>query len=175
MRLHAVRSEAEKLARNHGVVSAPVDVKKIARALKIKLVDEHLDPDVSGLLVTDTSGTRICVNASHHSNRQRFTIAHELGHFVLGHHFANRGRVHVDRRMFVSARSSRSSEGVDLNEIEANQFASALLIPEWLLDKEFQTLNLQEPLADADVELLASHFEVSEHAMSIRLSKLGYF
>lgn len=172
MRLRQARDRAEQLLGECGIETAPVDVLRVARHLKIKIVVEHLDPDISGLLITDKAGTRICVNAAHHESRRRFTIAHEIGHFVLGHHFEVGSRVHVDRSAaFVSARTSRSSEGVDTNEIEANQFASALLIPLFLLKADPKVAG--GAVTDFDVELLAAKFKVSEHSMTIRLTKLG--
>ncbi|MDP1826600.1 MAG: ImmA/IrrE family metallo-endopeptidase [Archangium sp.] len=173
MTLRQARDRAEQLLVQLGVDRAPVDVFKVARYLKIKVVLDSLDPDVSGLLITDQSGTRICVNGAHAETRRRFTIAHEIGHFVLGHHFEAGSRVHVDRAgVFVSARSPRSSQGVDGNEIEANQFASALLIPQFLLKAE--PMVVAANVTDFDVELLSSKFKVSELAMTIRLTRLGF-
>jgi Zn-dependent peptidase ImmA (M78 family) len=172
MRLRLSRDRAEQLLRTIGISAPPVDVFRVARYLKIKVIEDQLDPDVSGLLITDATGTRICVNKSHHENRRRFTIAHEVGHYALGHHFEAGSRVHVDRTgVFVSARSARSAQGVDSNEIEANQFASALLVPQFLLDAELK--GSTTPLSDFSVEQLAGAFKVSEHAMTIRLSRLG--
>ena len=52
-----------------------------------KLAIEHMDfqDDLSGVLVSAADGSAIMgVNWNHHPNRRRFTIAHEIGHFV--HH-----------------------------------------------------------------------------------------
>lgn len=172
MRLRLARDRAEELLRAVGINSAPIDVFRVAKHLKIKVLEEKLAPDISGLLITDGTGTRICVNKGHSENRRRVTIAHEIGHYLLGHHFEAGSSVHVDRTsVFVSARSARSAEGVDSNEIEANQFASALLVPKFALDEKLA--GSPTPLNDFDVEMLAKTFRVSSHSMSIRLSRLG--
>ena len=54
----------------------PVDLESIALGLKLKIKPLEFDKDLSGMLVKHT----IYVNQDMHLNRQRFTIAHELGH-----------------------------------------------------------------------------------------------
>ena len=63
----------------------------------------------------------------------------------------------------------------DYEEIEANQFAAAILMPAPLVEREAKRL-LEDPSAtDASiVPLLAQGFDVSEQAMEIRLTNLGF-
>jgi Zn-dependent peptidase ImmA (M78 family) len=77
--------------------------------------------------------------------------------------------VHVDR---VIMRNSSSSEGTDLREIEANQFAASLLMPAEMVHHHLQALKSQ--YIEAVVRQLAKQFKVSEQAMAFRLSSLGY-
>ena len=92
---------------------------------------------------------------------------------MLRHQFVSGEHVHVDRGHFISQRGPRSATGVDVKEIEANQFAAALLMPADLINKEMAALG-GGALLDWHVSQLASTFEVSEQAMTIRLTKLGF-
>lgn len=171
MRLHFVRRQAETLAEQSGSGTAPIDVKRIAKALGLQVVVEDLGTQVSGLLVNNGRNAYICVHRDHAEPRQRFTIAHEIGHFVLRHQFVGGEHVHVDKGNFISQRGPRSSAGVDPMEIEANQFAASLLMPSRMVRQLAGQQGL--PLWDSDVSELAKIFKVSEQAMTIRLSTLG--
>jgi Zn-dependent peptidase ImmA (M78 family) len=173
MSLRAARQQGEALADGLNFKSAPVDVELVAKRLRLKLVRMDLGDDVSGLLVSKGDSTIIAVQETDHPNRQRFTVAHEIGHYCLRHQFEPGEHVHVDRGHLITPRNSRSSTGVDPKEIEANQFAACLLMPSKLLSraiKEFKT----DSLRDYHVAQLADEFKVSEQAMTIRLSTLGY-
>jgi Zn-dependent peptidase ImmA (M78 family) len=131
-----------------------------------------LDDDVSGLLITKPEMSYIVIRKKDSVSRQRFSIAHEVGHFALRHQFDAGEHVHVDRGYRVSHRDKRSSSGTDLREIEANQFAAALLMPSSIVTEAINALGREE-LNDGDVTNLARQFNVSEQAMTIRLSVLG--
>jgi Zn-dependent peptidase ImmA (M78 family) len=79
----------------------------------------------------------------------------------------------VDRGHLITPRNSRSSTGVDTKEIEANQFAACLLMPSKLVLERIKALKVKS-LCDDHVEKLAGEFKVSEQAMTIRLSTLGF-
>ncbi|MEQ9163174.1 MAG: ImmA/IrrE family metallo-endopeptidase, partial [Ilumatobacter fluminis] len=111
----------------------------------------------------------IVVNGQHADVRQRFTIAHELGHFLL-----HRGRpVIVDHltRAHVNMRDETSSLATSTEEIAANQFAASLLMPtDWVTS----AINSLDHLSSSrQVAALASTFDVSEQAMEYRLINLG--
>ena len=156
---------ATRLLAEHGVTEAPVDVEGLAKALGISVSHERLDNDVSGLLLVEDGVAKVAINESHHSNRRRFTLAHEIGHVLL---HAKGDRVFVDRRFF---RNDWSSKGEPREEIEANAFAAALLMPRSLIR---QHLAADSGITDVDVFRLATKFQVSEQAMTLRLVKLGY-
>ena len=64
--------------------SIPVDVIGLANALGIEVYEEEFDNNaVSGYISKDDNGYFICVNKMHPATRKQFTIAHEIGHFVL--------------------------------------------------------------------------------------------
>jgi Zn-dependent peptidase ImmA (M78 family) len=124
-------------------------------------------------LISKGDSTVIAVQQGDPLNRQRFTIAHEIGHFHLRHQFEPGEHVHVDRGHIITPRNSRSSTGVDVKEIEANQFAACLLMPSKLLLERIKALKVKS-LCDDHVTRLAGEFKVSEQAMTIRLSTLGF-
>ena len=172
MSLSRARRRAEDLVARCGVQSPPVDVEAVASELGLTLIRSDLGRAVSGLLVSKQGSAFVCVHAADHPNRQRFTLAHEMGHFVLGHQFVPGEHVHVDRGHFISQRGPRSATGVDPKEIEANQFAACVLMPADLVTRAVAACG-GSPLVDRQVSELASTFAVGEQAMTIRLSTLG--
>ena len=103
----------------------------------------------------------IGVNEAHPHVRQRFTVAHELGHLV----FADNRDLFMD---FVEAETAALAENSRqrMLETKANQFAADLLMPrQWIRDD----VRLRGP----ELALLARRFEVSEQAMWFRLLALG--
>ena len=156
---------AQRLLREHRVTAPPVDIAGIATALGISVNYERLDGDVSGVLLLENGVARVAINDAHHRHRQRFTLAHEIGHVLL---HARGDRVFVDRRFF---RNEWSSSGELREEIEANAFAASLLMPRAFLE---QCVEADGSITDVDVFRLATRFEVSEQAMTLRLVKLNY-
>lgn len=112
-------------------------------------------------------GAIIGVNSLHSANRQRFTIAHELGHLVL-----HGDELHIDEGFPFAFRDEISSLAVDPAEIEANQFAAELLVPEAWLAAEIRGQHLDIESDDV-IEALAKKFGVSVLSMTHRLSSLG--
>ena len=110
----------------------------------------------------------IGVNWLHHPNRQRFTIAHEIGHFVL-----HRGGTYIDKGTYARFRDLESGSGTKREEREANQFAAELLMPRHLVETLLQSQHL-DPGDDGSLNRLAEEFEVSALAMSFRLANLGF-
>ena len=121
-------SKAEKrateLITKLGHAAPPIDVEAIAASLGVRVERADLGDDVSGVLVRRGGQAVIGVNWTHHPSRQRFTIAHELGHFLL--HAAG---TYIDKGTHARFRNEQSGSGTDREEVEANAFAAALLIP----------------------------------------------
>lgn len=128
------------------------------------------------MLYRDTDPKIVGVNATHPPARQRFTIAHELGHLLL-----HKGRpIIVDKTIrLVNTRTDdpdpTSSLATRREEIEANGFAAELLMPRDLVLKEANALvKSHETISDDSfVEDLARRFRVSRQAMEIRLGSMG--
>jgi Zn-dependent peptidase ImmA (M78 family) len=153
----------------------PIDVDSIALKLNIEVKYELFDDDLSGLLIKEEDRTVIGINSAHSINRQRFTMAHELGHYVLKHE----GEVFVDksfRSQTVMRRDVNSTIGTEQDEIQANQFAAALLMPEKQVGLQVNALLENKPNANPAVLInqLAKIFRVSEQAIEYRLTNLGY-
>lgn len=127
-----------------------------------------MEDSVSGLLVIKGDMVTLGVNKIHHPNRQRFMIAHELGHFLLHRQDSN---IFVDDEPVVLFRDQTASEGTKNQEIEANAFAASLLMPEKIIREQLA----QQPIDafdDGSMKQLAAQFGVSVRAMTIRLTKL---
>lgn len=166
--MNRAQSQASKLLQLLKIYEPPVDVFSIAAQLDIPVVFRDFDDDVSGMLVIRDGQATIGVNEQNHTNRQRFTVAHEIGHFIL---HKPRSGVFVDST-YTYRRDRQSSEGSILEETQANAFAAELLMPrdmvERYLDKNEVDLIDSAAVSDAAVE-----FQVSVEAFSIRLVTLG--
>lgn len=150
----------------------PVDVDAIAQAYAVAVQRQDLEDEVSGILVIKGERIVIAVNAEHHPHRQRFTIAHELGHYLL-HRETSSVFIDVTTVFF---RDQRSSEGTEWQEIEANAFAAELLMPVAALTatlREHVGNHLLDELDDAIIHRLAAQFGVSIQALTVRLVRLG--
>jgi Zn-dependent peptidase ImmA (M78 family) len=172
MSIQSARRQAELLITTLRITEAPVNVEEVAKHLGLRVISMELADDVSGLLITRPARSCIVIRKNDTVQRQRFSIAHEIGHFVLRHQFESGEHVHVDRGYRVSHRDQRSASGTDSKEIEANQFAAALLMPSWIVMDNLKTLG-SDDLNDEHITNLARKFRVSEQAMTIRLSALG--
>lgn len=161
------REEARRILRDSGVRSVPVPIERIIRATGIVLQHAPLADDLSGMAFVKGGVGIIGVNALHHPNRQRFTLAHEFAHHCLHQDFLT-AEVHVDRKFPVLMRDEVASQGVDWREIEANAFASEFLIPQFLLDGfvDASGIDLED---DDKVESLARRFRVSAAMVRFRL------
>lgn len=162
--INVINTKVRQLLDRHAVNNAPVDVYRIIKDEGINLSLEEMEDDHSGVLLVEKGIAAIAVNSTHHPHRQRFSAAHELGHFIL--HSRGRDRLFVDKAY---RRSQVSSSGTDKDEIEANRFAAALLMPEDLVRRYIGN----DPITDMDIAKLGLKFQVSEQAMTLRLVNLG--
>lgn len=165
-----IKKKAAQLLEENGITQAPVNVETVAASLNITIRRTPTEDELSGFLLRKEEGqTVIGVNTNHHPNRQRFTIGHEIGHFVLHRH----SDMHVDR-VVVKLRSELSSKGEDTEEIEANRFSAELLMPESMLDRDIKKLSSSDLNDDRVIQQLAKRYGVSVNAMTNRLNTLGY-
>jgi len=159
--------EARNLIAQYGysVDSIPVDVKRILKDKGIIIKEMDLPNDISGVLDTRGKKPLVLINSSHKENRQRFSMAHELGHFVLQTSFTG---VHMDKATYF--RSNISAEGTDIDEKRANRFAAELLIPTDILLVKLQTYpDLIDSDDDSPIQGLANDFKVSTASLMFKL------
>lgn len=168
----SVTKQVNKLLKDVGISSAPVDLEAIANFLHLQVWFEELEDDVSGFLSVDSDKSVAVINANHHFNRQRFTLAHEIGHFCL-HVGAEKESLFIDRKFAVHHRNHISSLGTVKKEREANLFASILLMPKSLISDEIKSSKF-DFFDDSETYMLAKKFGVSEQALGFRLARLKY-
>ncbi|MBF9053916.1 ImmA/IrrE family metallo-endopeptidase [Rhodobacterales bacterium LSUCC1028] len=148
-------------------IGPPVNIEAIIRGLGIELDKKaDLDPEISGQLERlGPDEYKISVQKTDSYLRQRFTMAHELGHYLLHAHLIGEGvdddpayRSTPDGRFF-NQNIGRTEE------TEANRFAASLLMSKSLLT------NMD--INHRNVADIARDFQVSSVAMKIRLEGLG--
>ena len=168
-----IEKQAERLIGDAiGDSFGATDVSKCADHLNIAVHPAVLDSDVSGFLVLNDEGPYIGFNKSHNEHRSRFTIAHEIGHYIL---HKNDSRLFIDRtqkaEQRILFRDNGSSTGEFAKEREANSFAAALLMPRKAVEvaAAYRNTSSDEEL----IEELAKIFNVSKQAMQIRLANLS--
>lgn len=169
MPINAITAAAQALIKTAGITQTPINVEALAKQIGAVVTYAPFKEELSGVLVKETNRTVIGVNSSHSKARQRFTIAHEIGHFVLKH----QGEIFVDQ--MVMRRDGKSSKAVDRNEIDANRFAAELLMPEALVLESVQRLqDSKSSFSMGDlIGEIADEFQVSTQAMAYRLTNLG--
>lgn len=138
----------------------PVDPARIAGLLGLKVIETDLPEEVSGAIIKKKDEDPIIIISKADSkNRQRFSCAHELGHYVY----------HMDmgqeKYEWVDLRGTAAGLGTNPEEIFANGFAAALLMPEEEVNRLYKEKT--PPF------LMAIHFGVSDDAMNYRLKNLS--
>ena len=134
------------------IKTAPPDLTALCRDLGLRIREVPAN-GFDGALVRSKAGQKgiVAVKASiREKSRKRFTIAHEIGHFVIPHH-RNLGNICEDRKI------ESFDRHLNQPEIEANEFAAELLLPSAVLRRRF---NLAE-FSLAQISAVAADFEAS--------------
>lgn len=172
MKKQQIEEMAEQTLRDTGTYRVPVAIDVVAHRLRLSIEAAALGEDVSGMLIVENGRGAIGYNASHAPVRQRFTISHEIGHYLL--HVPRTGsqsRLFIDRSV-TFRRDENSTTGDDKEEVQANQLGAALLMPSGLVQQEVRKHDLDLDDEDA-IAFLAKRFHVSTAAMTNRLINLG--
>lgn len=180
--IRRINSIALKLLSAAGITAAAVIPTDIANHLGVAVKKEDLG-NISGVLIVQNGVATIGVNENHFPNRQRFTIAHEIGHLVLGHERRGMFVDQPEQEFSMFFRNEDSSEGTKRQEVEANAFAAALLMPEPFVRTEITNFieknNADKfELSEGKLNLIpemAEKFGVSEMAMTYRIGNLNLF
>jgi Zn-dependent peptidase ImmA (M78 family) len=164
--VRAAQEAARSLTKSYCKNLAAIPVEQIARERGVKVQSVPLDDELSGMAFVKGGTAVIVVNAAHHPNRRRFTIAHELGHHVL-HQTYLCDNVHVDKAIL--RRVELSSDGSDAKEVQANAFAAELLMPECMM-RRWSEIDINDETA---LNSVAKKLGVSPAALTYRFINLG--
>lgn len=160
-----------EIVKRHLDGTAP-DLLAILNDLGIAYRETSLENGASGAIEANNGRFTISVNRNDGPQRQRFTIAHEIGHYLLHRDLLEeQGKLHRHTDILFGKTSAENppSPFWPKHEVQANQFAAALLMPKVSVEKRFEALKSKtDPVTE-----LAREFNVSIKAMSIRLANLG--
>ncbi|MBS0882176.1 ImmA/IrrE family metallo-endopeptidase [Pantoea sp. JGM49] len=157
---YTLNSPAELLdfADKNNIRVIPLDVSSLTKLLGITMRMEPMKGDESGSLKRGKDGVWVMtINSLHHPHRQRFTIAHELAHFIKHTIISDEFN---DSVFFRDGKINKI-------ETEANKFAAELLMPE----TDFHNFINEK---SKTVEDIALYFQVSSMAVRLRAKQLGY-
>jgi Zn-dependent peptidase ImmA (M78 family) len=147
-------------------IEIPIPLERIANTVGIVEVIAQTTDRFEGVLITDASKTKgsIAYNNSSRLERRRFTIAHEMGHFLLPLHGAGAQCVKADMGVLASKDANRAREA------EANRFAVSLLLPKKLFVRDMR--QLRSPAIEHILKL-ADDYQVSKEATARRYMDLS--
>jgi len=165
-----IEERAEKTLREADTYRVPIQVDKVARSLNLTMEAAPLGDRISGLLVVEDDRGAIGYNSAHSRARQRFTISHEIGHFLLHAKKGGKAELFIDSHVRFRPDESISASR-DRKEVEANQLGAALLIPKGLVQEEIRRHDLDLDDEEA-IRSLAKEFNVSEPTLAHRLVDL---
>ncbi|MEK7070802.1 MAG: ImmA/IrrE family metallo-endopeptidase [Patescibacteria group bacterium] len=153
------RDQAMSLIKMTGITHAPIDVEKVAQRLGFTIIEADFPDNYSGEIFIEGNVKSIGINKNHNSSRKRFSIAHELGHYLNAHQNFDDGGEMLDDINF------DFTNPIHRQEKEANMFAAELLMPKDFLIKDLNEFGL-------DINKLKEKYDVSEQSMWIRLTSL---
>lgn len=141
--------------------TAPVNVRSLAVSLGISVHEAYLDSRISGMLECRDGKYKISVNVFHPETRKRFTIAHELGHYILHRGLIGKG---VDDTTAYRSEEIGKYHNTDIGpyeETQANRFAAGLLMPTKLVVNAINE--------GMELDRMAEYFGVSWQSMDYRV------
>lgn len=150
-------------ADNNGMITFPVDPADIAKKLEIEVQYGALPLNVAGAISKEAGapGANVVINEADSRTRQRFTLAHEIGHYIK--HAREDGPTAATG--FVDFRNEMSGAGIDSEEVFANGFAAEILTPAFAVRHYWSQ--------GKDLAEMLRIFDISRQSMEIRLSSLG--
>ena len=160
---------ADEVLHDNLVTSPPVNVFAIVRnyGLDIAYASFPEYEDVAGFI--NLEDRQIVVNDFDSPTRQKFTIAHELGHWIM-----HRSILETNPNQGILLRLPLGRPDPDPREKEANSFAANLLVPDQLLLPDLKSGQRLNDLAGGE-KLLATVFGVSSDVVAFRLRQLGSY
>lgn len=159
-RVGYVRTVARKLLDKHGIKQPPVDLQKLVEDEGLEYDEVDYFPDEVDAMIIPIEGRIVAaVNVNQAPNRRKFSLAHELGH-----HFLHQDRSVLEERITIDSGHERTcGKSKDVYEVEADMFASELLIPLAFLKSIYKK--------GMSIPEVAEIFMVSEAAASVAVSQ----
>lgn len=144
--------------------NAPVDVEGLIRALGIELIDSSdLADGIAGQIIKNPDGKfEIHIRSSDHEFRKRFTMAHELGHYLLHRNLIGNGVTDNKAYRAIDTGKYANKSITRQHETEANKFAASLLMPLKRVSQDHKEF--------CDINKVAGKWQVSPAALRIRLN-----
>ena len=189
-----IQQHAEEFLSQYWDDTLPVDVEYIAEyCLKISVLPlPGLKANIEGDGFITRDFKEIHLDFDQHEVRQRFTVAHELGHFVLHKEFIESLPATPDIQAWKTLYASLPEQQLNWMEYQAYEFAGCLLVPQHHLQHTFDVLLPEmdalstqarqagfrrhqyiDRLADWAAQRIARTFEVSPQVIDKRLHKTG--
>jgi len=191
--IEQIKLTAEKALKSIDYTSDAVDLFKLCRILSIDLqFSDHEMVDVDGTLILGSanfSQKMIIINSHSLQKRERFTLAHEIGHFDLDHERYLRSETIVERDLFITTEKS-SRFNYERLEYQANAFAAELILPDAVFLQKTAQLRRQLEIRDRGygyifvddqpcnfvvynelLSRLSNYFAVSKQAIEVKFRK----
>lgn len=160
--MNRVSPEYKAIIERH-LANYPVRLGQLAAELGVAIKVATMRTGVSGQISREGNQYVIRVNRNEARERQRFTIGHELAHFLLHRHIIDSSPEGItDTVLYRSGAPERI-------EYEANRLAADLVMPMQIVEQAVAS-EFGGVVTEATIESLAARFEVSKAAMEIRLS-----
>lgn len=145
------------------ITDIPMDI--FVSALGATLIKEPLDR-CDGKIIRGHKKTLIKINSNiPYEERVRFSIAHEIGHFLLHEKLEVHNETHNTLTWFKDAEKQAQ---MGIQELEANEFASELLMPKKLFIKEC----IGEPFSPQLLERISKRFKTSITSIVYKYCKI---
>jgi Zn-dependent peptidase ImmA (M78 family) len=151
----------DSIHQEFGVRAMPVQLEEIVEKLGIR-IKKAPSEEFSGLLLRKEGRALIGVNSNEPQVRQRFTIAHELGHYFL----------HKTQDAFIDYRDNESGIVRNSRERTANVFAATFLMPRSHVVADLKK-TAKGGIFETEIERLAKKYDVSKEAMNYSILNLG--
>lgn len=156
-----VKKLVNKVLEDNCITNPPIDIKDLINNYGLKLKFARFPEEISGVCgFLDINEEAIYVNADNSLKRQNFTIAHELGHWLL-----HREEINKSPQSYKVLRRQPIGGEKDYRETEANTFAANLLVPTNMLKICKK--------ASFSPEMMSDLFSVSSDVIGYRLKNEG--
>ena len=143
-----------------GEPSYPMNLDKVADSFNLPIYEKSLKRELAGCFIAKNGESAIVINESDPVVRKRFTIAHELGHFI-SYKLQDK-----PQSIIYDERGALATMGTDPEEIFANKFAAELLMPENIFIKQRE--ENKDKAHAIRIDAIKDYFHVSRQAIEIR-------